>query len=360
MNSPAAQRLPPASPTPLRPRSRFREGLGRAGLVLLSVVAVLVLLEIGLRAVDGWLFDWRNLVLGARTVHGNTAQGRFAHDALVGYVPRPDGLRPTDEAPGVPVLAVGDSYTYGEEVGDNETWPAHLQQLAHRRVLNAGVSGYGFDQTVLRAEQLAAARQPSAIVVAFIPDDIRRTEMRRLWGAEKPYFDFKGDGASGGLVLRNVPVPPRPDPRTTLTFWQRTLGHSYLFDFVLRRLDLLYDWFGDHVRVHRPGDGERIACLLTERLRELQASSGARVLVLAEYDPVAWQKPEFAAEQRRMAQGLLACARQRGLATIDSYDALAGAAGGPASLYGQWHMNDKGNRVIAGLVADALAGEAKR
>jgi hypothetical protein len=160
--------------------------------------------------------------------------------------------------------------------------------------------------------------------------------------------------------LRNVPVPPRPDPRTTLSFWQRTLGHSFLFDFVMRRLDLLYDWFGDHVRIHPPGDGERIACLLTERLRELQASTGARVLVLAEYDPMVWQKQDFAAEQRRMVRGLLDCARKRGLATADSYETLAMAPGGPQTLYEQWHMNDKGNRVIAGVVANALAQGAPR
>jgi lysophospholipase L1-like esterase len=341
MNSPAAQ----------RPKSPVREWLGRAVLVLLAVVLVLVALELGLRAATGWLWDWHNLVLGARTVHNATEQGRFIHDALVGYVPRPDGFRPTEEAPGVPILAVGDSYTYGEEVSDNEAWPAQLQKIKGQRVLNAGASGFGFDQSVLRAEQIAAVRRPSAIVVAFIADDIRRTEMRRQWGAEKPYFDFQADG----LVLRNVPVPPRPDPRTTLTFWQRTLGHSFLFDFVLRRLNLLYDWFGDHVRVHRPGEGERISCLLTERLRELQASSGARVIVLAEYDPMVWQNAEFSAEQRRLAQGLLACARQRGLGTINSFEALADAPGGPRSLYGQWHMNAKGNRLIAGLVADALA-----
>src|SRR5437763_15014179 len=101
MNSPAAQRLPPAS--------RLREWLGRRGLVLLSVVLVLVLLELGLRAATGWLFDWHNLVLGARTVHGPNEQSRFLHDALVGYVPRPDGFRPTstdrgEVAPGVPIL----------------------------------------------------------------------------------------------------------------------------------------------------------------------------------------------------------------------------------------------------------------
>jgi hypothetical protein len=351
MNSPAAQRLPPSRP---------REWLNRLGLVLLSVVLVLVLMELGLRAATGWLFDWHNLVLGARIVHGANEQSHFMHDALVGWVPRPDGLRPTEDAPGAPILAVGDSYTYGEEVGDNQTWPALLEQLCGRRVLNGGVSGYGFDQSVLRAEQLAAARRPSAIVLGFIADDVRRTEMRRQWGAEKPYFDFQGPGQNGGLVLRNVPVPPRPDPRTTLTFWQRTLGHSFLFDFVMRRLDLLYDWFGDHVRAHPPGDGERIACLLTERLSELQASTGARVLVVAEYDPMVWQQPEFAAEQRRQVRGLLACAEQRGLGTLDSFDALAATPGGPRGLYAQWHMNDKGNRLTAGLIADALAQGAPR
>ena len=37
----------------------------------------------------------------------------------------------------------------------------------------------GFDQIVLRTEQLAAAHNPSVIIVSFIADDVRRTELRR-------------------------------------------------------------------------------------------------------------------------------------------------------------------------------------
>jgi hypothetical protein len=216
-------------------------------------------------------------------------------------------------------------------------------------VLNGGVSGYGFDQTVLRAEQLAPQYKPSAIVISFIADDIRRTEMRRLWSADKPWFDLDKDQ----LTLRGVPVPPRTDPRNTLSFWQRTLGYSFLFDFILRRLDLLYDWFGDHIRVHPAGTGERLACRLTDRLAALQRTSGARVVVVAEYDPVVWDDPAFAAEQRRMTKGLLDCAAKNGLLTIDSFEPLAAAAN-PRQLYGLWHMNEPGNRLIAGLVAEKL------
>lgn len=324
-------------------------------LVVGSVVLALGLLELGLRAANGYLGDWSNFVLNARAVLAKTEGQRFQPDPTLGYAPK-GGTRSNGATGAVMggsiVLAVGDSFTWGEEVEDDVTLPAFLQSALSWPVVNGGVSGYGFDQIVLRAEALAAAVHPEVIVVAFIADDIRRTEMRRLWGAEKPYFDL----TDGGLVLRNVPVPKRPDPATTLSFWQKTLGYSYLFDFVLRRLDLLYEWFGDHLRVHPAGSGERIACALTERLAELQKKARARVLVVALYDPVTWQDPAFAAEQRRLTKGLLACAAKEKLAVFDTYDAMAAIAarGEVRGLYGTWHLSPAGNRLIAELIARQL------
>ena len=355
----------------------LRQRLGTLALVVVSVVAGLLALELGLRAANGYLGDWSNFVLDARSVLSKTEGQRFQYDELLGFVPRgPEpggGLRPngSDTPAGTLILAVGDSYTYGEEVADDETWPALLQQRTGQPVLNGGVSGYGFDQTVLRAEMLATRYRPGTIVVSFIADDILRTEMSRIWGAEKPYFDLAGeniakDAPKAALVLRNVPVPPRAKPASTLSLAQRLLGYSFLFDFVLRRLDLLHDWYGDHVRVHPAGTGEQIACRLTDRLAELKRLSGARLLVLAEYDPVVWDEPHLAPEQRRLTEGLLACARQRGLATLDSYDALAASklapsavAKGPRGFYKLWHMNRAGNELIARLVAKALETDGK-
>ena len=174
-----------------------------------ATVAALLMLELGLRAANGYLGDWSNLVVRARTALGETESQRFVPDAIVGYVPtggtRGNGVTGavTGNGGNAPiVLAVGDSYTYGEEVSDDESWPAFLQTKLARPVVNGGVSGYGFDQIVLRAEVLALQTRPGTIVAAFIADDIRRTELSRLWGAEKPYFDLDGDR----LLLRNVPV----------------------------------------------------------------------------------------------------------------------------------------------------------
>lgn len=361
MNTPDAQR---PTPTTRAPGASRRSDLpGRITLILVALLVGFAVLELGLRAWTGYLFTWPNFVLEARTVLAGRDAGRYLQDERLGHLPRPgyaatgitinaQGLRSTGASvapPEAPILAVGDSFTFGDEVTDNETWPAALQHLVERPVLNAGVSGYGFDQIVLRAEALAPQVKPAAIVVAFIADDIRRTEMRRLWSADKPYFDLDGDR----LTLRGVPVPPRADPRSTLTFWQRTLGYSLLVDFVLRRLDLLHNWFGDHVRVHPAGTGERIACALTGRLADLQKATGAPVLVVAEYDPVVWDDPAFAAEQRRLTGGLLACARKNGLATLDTYEAIA-ATPDPRSLYVLWHMNETGNAMIAKAIKEAL------
>src|SRR5690242_6715975 len=42
-----------------------------------------------------------------------------------------------------PILALGDSFTWGDHVSDWESWPARLEQLSGRKVVNGGVPGYG-------------------------------------------------------------------------------------------------------------------------------------------------------------------------------------------------------------------------
>src|SRR4029453_14982379 len=175
-------------------RAQRSEWLKRIVLVFCAVLMALVSLEFAGRAAAwGYLFAYPNFVLTARKVLAERDGGRYVHDPALGHVPRTgyaaagttiaaDGLRRSGEqVAGAPLPAGGGPFTYGDEVNDGQTWPAQLQLLTGRRVLNAGVSGYGFDQIVLRAEQLAAKYKPSAIVVTFIPDNIRAPEMGGVW-----------------------------------------------------------------------------------------------------------------------------------------------------------------------------------
>ena len=348
---------------------------GQIGLVCLSLVFSLVGIELAVRLYDGRLMDWRNFVREAhiRMSRQTERPPEHIYDALLGWRPAPgyaspdvdidrDGLRVTGDAPPLSdrgaILVVGDSNTFGAEVPDRETWAAHLQQITGRRVLNAGVSAYGFDQTVLRAEIEAMHWHPEAIVIGFIAHDLARMEASRLWGANRPYFDIEG----GVPVPRNVPVPVDPDPLRPLSWLQRIAGYSYFIDFMVRRVSLDAPWYETTIVVNPRGVGDRIACLLTDRLRTLQDKTGARVIVVAQYDTQAWQKPETGRDERAAMAPVLDCARNRGLQALDTFDALAAwdGPGGPISLYKTYHLNDAGNRFFAGLIAKALAAPRDR
>jgi hypothetical protein len=170
------------------------------------------------------------------------------HDPMLGWIPEPgfsgtkniwntrvtiqehgirsNGISSKTES-GLPlILAVGDSFTFGDEVSDDETWPSLLEDTIPMRVINGGVFGYGLDQTVLRAEKLIDIYNPDLLIVGLIPKDILRTQYDVIFGMPKPYFV----PVDGHLELRNVPVPKLGGLGDT---FRKALGWSSLAHFVM-------------------------------------------------------------------------------------------------------------------------------
>ena len=86
------------------------------------------------------------------------------------------------------ILILGDSFTFGDEVSDNETWPAVLEKIANKKVVNGGVFGYGIDQSFLRMKVLVAKYNPDIVIFSFIPAG---------------YYFLGLEGALWGIVLGN-------------------------------------------------------------------------------------------------------------------------------------------------------------
>jgi hypothetical protein len=162
------------------------------------------------------------------------------------------------------VLAVGDSFTFGDQVSDHETWPAILERLIKRPVINAGVFAYGLDQSFLRLKLLIPKYKPDTIIFSFIPVDIERCEYATAAGASKPYFTI----ANNSLKLMNVPLK-----NSTLqpNIISRILGHSYFLHITMMRLNPNwwlsggYQWNENHTGY----EGVKITCLLFQELETI-------------------------------------------------------------------------------------------
>jgi hypothetical protein len=100
------------------------------------------------------------------------------------------------------ILALGDSFTFGDEVSDDETYAHNLERfLCDTEVLNLGVSGYGHDQMLLYLKQEGVKYQPDVVLVGFVQLDVPRN-IFKFFGYAKPKFELHGNE----LRLTNVPI----------------------------------------------------------------------------------------------------------------------------------------------------------
>lgn len=206
-----------AIPTDEREEAESSGGAWKTvGAMLLATIALLLLLE---GASSVFLAVW-----GATRPPGDPTYGRY--DSLVGWVSAPSldlpdlwgpgrGLRTNERGwrvagevwrevpPGRSrALCSGDSFAFGEGVGNEDTWCHVLGVLEPRlETVNLGQPGYGVDQAYLRYRRDGALVEHSIHVFTFIDADFKRMGPSMRFGYGKPRFRLEGDS----LVLENVP-----------------------------------------------------------------------------------------------------------------------------------------------------------
>jgi hypothetical protein len=333
---------------------------------LLPLFILLVGLEVVVRVIRAplWFRSFRELRL-------NLAHRNFPAEPhpVLGYVPSTTGHalesrwgsrvtidaegfrsngRPSPGSTGTPIVAVGDSFTFGDQVDDDETWPAYLEAILRRPVHNGGVFGYSLGQSTLRAEEILAGMPAEFLVVSVYPDDINRCEFSKRY-APKPYFDI----VDSRLVL-HVPGergPPSPEDERRRQI-KNALGYSALLDAIFFATVKVW-WYKEErsTRVHPPGEGLKIARLLVERIGSLCHERGCVPLIVS-------QGPALSDETTE----LLKHAERQGILTLDLIGRVTALAGDDPEImvrYFDRHMTPAGNRWVAEEIAAVLAGDRR-
>ena len=211
----------------------------------------------------------------------DTFVGIARYDALLGYAPREtfdqtidvpefgwlnvkvsvssDGFRNNGNVPrpaGGAILAAGNSFTFGDQVSDSETWPACLERTLGREVDNAEVFGYGTAQSLRRA-LLAINRKKytSLILSVLVGSDFDRDRMAYRFGFPKPAV-INIDGRVG---WSEVSDPDRPGtkfhPNTLVRMLIPLSVRSVVMNYIVSRAGV--DLSGSRLELEHPKAADR-------------------------------------------------------------------------------------------------------
>ena len=246
----------------------------RVWLLLASCVTLLLALEIGVRieaVLDGnvpramdeslereWRWAEKHIAQGTAII-----SSRFSYDPFVGWRNRPhvrfDGLSTNsagmrgskefslERRTGLRRLVlVGDSYTFGEEARDEETF-GHLLDTGGLaggwEVLNMAVSGTGTDQQTIEFEYYGSCYRPDVVVLGFFVRDYNRNVLS-FRDYAKPMFVVDAGVEPDGLRLTGSPVIAPEVLYSSYASGRRRIGGSLLrprtpaaFSSLVRRME---------------------------------------------------------------------------------------------------------------------------
>jgi hypothetical protein len=278
----------------------------------------------------------RQLPGGAVSSNSRGVRGRAEHEP--GRVP---GRRR--------IVVVGDSFTFGEGVADDETYPSRLQELLgpDTDVVNLGVHGYGHDQMLVHLREEGLRYAPDLVLLGFYADDSERNELR-FRDYAKPRFRLR----NGVLALEGSPVPP---PARVLL---RECLRSHLLDLLALGLSRL--------REPDPRARRMLTEALLDEIRRASESAGARFALvdLPAVDEIALVPAVGRSEAELLEyasrRGLLVCRTRAELARLP----LTGVRARPGGHYDATRQAAVARAVAgcldaAGLASHEILGAAR-
>ena len=128
------------------------------------------------------------------------------------------------------ILTVGDSFTFGYQVSDSDTWQSCLnKKFQNHGFVNAGVFGYGTYQALLRSQEIIKDNSYKYVILqTLVGEDFKRDQLDIRSGYVKPYLKK----FNGNIVLS--PPPPISTPNTKYGPAEISLA-----DFFLANIKLL-------------------------------------------------------------------------------------------------------------------------
>jgi hypothetical protein len=246
------------------------------------------------------------------------------------------------------ILAVGDSFVFGDQVADGETWPAILEERLNRPVVNGGVSNYGAAQAVLRAEQLLKAEPYTLVILSIVVGgdggDLWRDRLVNGFVFYRPAVIREG-----GKIRQTTIEESRKIALDNFICDHSRIPEFFFWSHIARRFfsQLGYDgqcWAIVHPKAATVNE---ILEFVVERLARFPVNKA----ILIQYPSYSFKDTSEAAniaslDEARMIREI---AKRHGVPVVDTYYVLKNKQ--LDKIYVPPHHSKKGNKIIAELIA---------
>jgi hypothetical protein len=197
--------------------------VGRLAMIVLANVALLVALLVVIEGLSGYAIFLKELAPQLR----ESKLRHTEYDPEIGWVGLPNvnikdmygpgahlrtngrGFRnakdfqPKRDGDARRIVCSGDSVTFGEHVGDDQTFCSLLAELDPKlEPINMGQVGYGVDQAYLWYRRDAEDLEVDVSILAFITHDFMRMRYDKFMGVARPVMVLE----DGKPVVSNVPI----------------------------------------------------------------------------------------------------------------------------------------------------------
>lgn len=345
----------------MRPRSLAKATLAS----LFSSIVGVVLLEIGLRVYSLFFFPkmmvldeklgWRHAANVRRVFvneYGESAlviQNAHGHRGpLRDFAHRERRYR---------VLVLGDSFTEGVQVGEEDLFTAQLErELPDIEFINAGVGGYGTVQEYLFLASEGLKYSPDLVLLMFFENDLSDNCLSYYPGfGPRPYGVVRSDG---------VHVVEELDPSEFTKFllpapFRLTLNaHSYLYYYlnsrIYHRLDAGAMRQAQRLDMRKTSEGDRTKVFLEilDRMQGLLRTGNIDLLVA-----LIPKREELAKREGSTVEAVAELCRAKGVAHLSLLERFAREDTSDRHLYfpQDMHWTRDGHRIAAGEIGSSLA-----
>jgi hypothetical protein len=246
-----------------------------------------------------------------------------------------DGFRlsnPNFERKPSDILVVGDSFTFGDQVSNRDTWAACIERKLNRRVDNGGVGGYGAAQALKRAVLQLKKRSYSTLIFSILVGwDFERDRLSYTGGISKPAVIQDANGLGWSEFSNEMKYFGRVrdvlDPA-----YERSLLLSTIIDGL----------FVERTVVHPLAANKNDIIRWT--LTEFAKIGVKKKILLLQYGEGAAERPR----ERLEREMILSIARSLGVTVVDTFDVVNKYD--PSKIW-NLHHTPYGNQVVCDYLA---------